>query len=405
MRQAHPFSEAVTKIIAERVGLEAPRSSVCRLPPELCQGVEALSRLFTRERSGLSFSYLDDARARRAYLSYYLPVNLAKVQTLLDEMLPELRRADPLHPLAVLDLGSGPGTASLGVRDWVHRAEGMSGTAVFCVAVDRSPQALQEGNQLWHAYSRLQPERRDRWESYECELERLTLATLPRGAKSQPYDLIIIANALGELFLSSKDAIAHRAALIRECLDALHEHGAIILIEPALRDASRDLHRVRDLLLTQAACTVYSPCLHERPCPALAKDDDWCHEERLWSAPPFVKAIDEQVGFIKDALKFSYLILRKDGRTIVPRAPGLYRVVSELREMKGEKRAWLCHEQGRPEVGQLDRMRSPANAAFDEWHRGAIVRISEIVRKKRKGKESTVGRIGKESSVEIIRPV
>jgi hypothetical protein len=73
--------------------------------------------------------------------------------------------------------------------------------------------------------------------------------------------------------------------------------------------------------------------------------------------------------------------------------------------MKGEKRAWLCNETGRPEVGRQDRLRSETNAAMDEWHRGAIVRISEIVRKERKGREATVGRIPAEATVEIIKSV
>jgi hypothetical protein len=178
-------------------------------------------------------------------------------------------------------------------------------------------------------------------------------------------------------------------------LSLLAPQGSLMIMEPALRDTSRSLHQVRDALLAKQACTVYSPCLHDRPCPALVKEGDWCHEERPWTPPPIVSEIDQVVGFIKDALKFSYVILRKDGRTIVPRKPDLFRVVSELREMKGEKRAWLCK----------DRLRSESNAAVDGWHRGAIVRISEIVRKTKDGQQSTLGRIGKESSVEIIRPV
>jgi hypothetical protein len=157
--------------------------------------------------------------------------------------------------------------------------------------------------------------------------------------------------------------------------------------------------------LAKQACTVYSPCLHDAPCPALIKEGDWCHEERPWTPPPIVSEIDQVVGFIKDALKFSYVILRKDGRTIVPRKPDLFRVVSELREMKGEKRAWLCNETGRPEIGRQDRLRSESNAAVDGWHRGAIVRISEIVRKTKDGRQSTVGRIPADATVEIIRPV
>lgn len=108
------------------------------------------------------------------------------------------------------------------------------------------------------------------------------------------------------------------------------------------------------------------------------------------------------MGFIKDALKFSYLLLRKDGQTIVSRSPDVYRVVSELRIMKGEKRAWLCNETGRPEVGRQDRMQSPTNAAFDAWHRGAIVRLDQIVRKHQ---GTGLGRIPPEATVEIVRSV
>jgi hypothetical protein len=79
--------------------------------------------------------------------------------------------------------------------------------------------------------------------------------------------------------------------------------------------------------------------------------------------------------------------------------------VSELRHLKGEKRAWLCNEEGRPEVGRQDRLRSESNEAFDEWHRGAIVQIERIVRKERKGTVSALGRIEQDASVQIVRSV
>jgi hypothetical protein len=73
--------------------------------------------------------------------------------------------------------------------------------------------------------------------------------------------------------------------------------------------------------------------------------------------------------------------------------------------MKGEKRAWLCNELGRCEVGRVDRSASPKNSAVEGWHRGAIVQIERIVRKERKGKVSAVGRIERDAEVKIIRPV
>jgi hypothetical protein len=136
----------------------------------------------------------------------------------------------------------------------------------------------------------------------------------------------------------------------------------------------------------------------------LIKPDDWCHEERKWETPDWIGQVDKKVGFIKDALKFSYVILRKDGKTLVPRNAEYHRVVSELRVMKGEKRVWLCDETGRPEIGRQDKELSAFNAPFDEWHRGAIVRVSEIVRKDRKGRPAMVGRILSSGTAEIVRP-
>ena len=158
-----------------------------------------------------------------------------------------------------------------------------------------------------------------------------------RIQEAAPYKVIFMANSLNELFTASDDALARRTLLVTEVLSLLHTHGTVMIIEPAFRPVTRDLHRLRDKLLKQGACTVYSPCLHEQACPALVCVDDWCHQERPWIPPASIQAIDQAVGFIKDALKFSYLLLRKDGRTILRRKPDVFRAVSELRELKGEK--------------------------------------------------------------------
>jgi ribosomal protein RSM22 (predicted rRNA methylase) len=367
----------------------------------LCRSVADLSRLFTKDRSDRKRSYLDEAALRAGYLAYFLPVNLAKVQALLDELPPGTLCRPADQPLKVLDIGSGPGTGALAVLDWMRQQDTRRDVAV--VTVDQALPALQEATELWRAYGQL-------LESHPASLTRIHVnlertGSLEACKQEGPFELIVMANTLNELWRGARDPVGSRVTFVRGLLDLLVPHGAFIIIEPALRDTSRDFHLVRDRLLEAGACTVYSPCLHDGPCPALVKADDWCHEERPWMPLTIVAAIDREVGFIKDALKFSYVILRKDGRTIVPRKPDLFRVVSELREMKGEKRAWLCNETGRPEVGRQDRMRSESNAAVDGWHRGAIVRISEIVRKTKGGRQGTVGRIEKSAEVEIVRPV
>jgi ribosomal protein RSM22 (predicted rRNA methylase) len=372
----------------------------------LAQAVVNLSRLFTTARPTLTSCYLDDPAHASAYLSYFLPVNLSKVQVLLDELPNNSSHETPDRPMAVLDLGCGPGTGSVALLDWLWHRSPERAKSVSVLAADASNASLQEAKRLWEAYCQEVGISSGGLRCVEGNLEHPLKGDLGKQiVRGGPYDLIIMANCLNELFSASVDPSAERAGVVAQLLPFLAPHGTIMIVEPALRQTARVLHQTRNHLLKQGLCTVYSPCLHEKACPALDHPDDWCHEERPWQTPPMVAAIDREVGFIKDALKFSYLLLRTDGRTIVTRSPQTFRVVSELRELKGEKRAWLCNETGRPEVGRLDRKASPHNAAVDAWHRGAIVQIERIVRKEREGKVSPVGRIESDVAVKIVRSV
>jgi len=370
----------------------------------LAQAVVKLSRLFTTDRPSLSPLYLDDPIHAAAYLSYFLPVNLSKIQVLLDELPNDNSPETPDGPMAVLDLGCGPGTGALALLDWLWHRSPERAKSLSILAADASHASLQDAKRLWEAYCLEVGIPGAGLRCVEGNLEHPLKGDLGKQiVRGGPYDLIIIANALNELFSTAADPPVERATVVGQLLPFLAPHGTIMIVEPALRQTARALHQMRNHLLKQDLYTVYSPCLHEGACPALDHPDDWCHEERPWQTPPAIAAIDRDVGFIKDALKFSYLLLRTDGRTIVTRSPQTFRVVSELRELKGEKRAWLCNETGRPEVGRLDRKASVHNAALDSWHRGAIVQIEQIVRKEKEGKVSPVGRIESDASVEIIR--
>ena len=369
----------------------------------LTEKIAVLSNLFTRERVGISTRYLDNPALGAGYAAYFLPVNFAKIQILLSELPNDW--ADR-SAISVLDIGAGPGTASLAVLDWLSGRPRVNPTVLNVTALDHSKSALMEATRLWNNYgpgTLVGPAKLTTSVEQIETIGRQDLSQITR--KQAPYDLIIIANCLNELFQDSADSDAQRATLLERVLSVLKPDGTLMVVEPALRSTARALHQVRDRLLAQGLCTVYSPCLHEKPCPALIKVDDWCHEERAWDPPEWISAFDRDVGLIKDALKFSYVLLRKDGRVIVPRSPNVYRVVSDLRIFKGEKRAWLCNELGRSEVGRQDRLATSSNRAFDSWHRGAVVQIDRIVRKERGGKLSELGRIPDDGVVQMIRGV
>lgn len=371
----------------------------------ITESVAELSRLFTKDRASLRTDYLDHPGHAAAYLTYFLPVNLAKIQVLLDEMPHGWPDHASDRSIRILDVGSGPGAGSLALLDWFHQHAPERIKDLSVTAIDVSAEALKLARNLWEIYSRETGITGGHLATYEVNLERSSHgAWIGQAEQHAAYDVIIVANCLNELFSRHIDPVQAKVDMLTQLLARLAPAGTLMIVEPALRDTSRALHQVRDQLIQEKRGTVYSPCLHENRCPALVNPFDWCHEERPWEAPSEIQKIDEAVGFIKDALKFSYLLLRKDGRTLVERRPDVYRVVSELREMKGEKRAWLCNELGRSEIGRQDRLRSEANAAFDDWHRGAVVQIERVMRKEREGKVSAVGRIERDVSVKLIRP-
>ena len=375
------------RCVAEKEGLKSDA---------LAQTVAQLSHLFTKERSGLTQTYLEDPVLAAAYLQYFMPVNLAKVSVLLDEM----PVPDVAGRFSVLDVGAGPGTGALAVLDWWQRQTLKGELAV--TAVDKSSMALRQAQRLWKMVCEAEGIVTARVDVVEGGIERTACAG--KIMTQAPYDVIILANSLNEIAADLSDPFAVRSKVLSSLLDALSPHGTLMIVEPALRETSRALYQIRDQLLQEDRCTVYSPCLHENGCPALLNPYNWCHEERAWEPPALIQEIDTQVGFIKDALKFSYLLLRKDGKRIVNRQPDVHRVVSELRVMKGEKRAWLCNELGRQEVGRQDRLASPDNAVFDQWRRGDIVQIEKVSHKERRGKVSGLGRIEQDVAVKIVRP-
>jgi len=377
--------------VAEPV-IEALRARGEETDAAVIDGVRQLSRLFTIDRDRLGLDYLSDPALRRAYLLYFAPVNLAKCLSVLAEIPPL-----PARPLRVLDLGSGPGVGALAMFHYLSCRGPQAQGGTELLLADRNREMLAEARSVWRSLASMVP-------SFEMPSLHTALLDLERAGprapwKQQTFDVILVVNSLNELFRSARDPIARRAKLLEQLLESLALDGTLVVIEPALRQTTRELHSVRDRLVTKGKATVYSPCLHEQSCPALFHPDDWCHEERPWSPPAMIEEIDRAVGFIKDALKFSYLVLRKDGRTIADRGQNIYRVVSERMVTKGEQRVWLCNETGRQLVGRLEKERSEDNAAFDRWERGAIVRLTEIDRR------GSVGRIRQSANADVVCPV
>ena len=350
-------------------------SAPARPSPEdlksLAANVSKLSTLLTKDRESLPPAYLKDPGLRAAYVRYYLPSNMKKVHLALSDLSLHAGRLLSKDRLRVLDLGTGPGTALLGLLAFF--AQRPERPSLSCVALDRVGENLRTAEELFAAY-RTNKSLDAALQTMRADLEGV--GPIVEGT----FDLILISNVLNELFPFDEDRTVRRTGIVRAILEKhLAADGSCIIIEPALRETSRELLEVRDGLVA-GGLTVYAPCLAVKNCPALANPKDWCHQEVAWDPPALIKEIDRLTGLRKDALKFSYLVLRKDNRSMLDLfGRDAFRVVSEPLVTKGKMEFYICGAGDRKLVTRLDKDRTAANQFFEVLKRGAIVGFERMI--------------------------
>jgi ribosomal protein RSM22 (predicted rRNA methylase) len=330
-----------------------PRPPPDRLLPdelrEVGAAVARLSRGLTRERELAGARYMDDEKLLGAYLLFYWPVSYLQARGTISEL---TRR-----PRAALDLGSGPAPMAFAALD---------AGAAEVVAADRSARALATARAL--AAEAGEPLGTREWNPTKPR----PLAELAPGRR---FDLVTIGHVVNELF-AGPDAEARRADLLEEALALLSPGGSLLVVEPALRDTSRALLRVRDLLVGRGYA-VRAPCLFRGPCPALLRETDWCHAERAIEPPPLVAQLGKAAGLRKEAVKMSYLVLAPRGEAWAePPAGRVFRIVSEPLPSKGRLRYMGCGPEGRLGLALQEKHVTDANRRFAHLLRGDVVEIS-----------------------------
>jgi SAM-dependent methyltransferase len=336
--------------VRQRPGPRPPPDAL--LPDELREVASAVTRLstgLTRERELAGARYLDDERLLGAYLLFYWPTSYLQARGVLGEL--------PRRPGVVLDLGSGPGPLAFAALD---------AGAGAVTAADRAKAALAAARELARLAG--EPLGTREWNvTHGRPLDELTGGRAP--------DLILMGHVLNELWTGDGQA-EKRVALLTQALGALAPGGSLVVVEPALRDTSRALLAVRDLLVARGA-TVRAPCLFRGPCPALLKPSDWCHAERPIEAPPLVAQIGKAAGLRKEAVKMSYLVLAPPGESWAePPAGRLFRIVSEPLAGKGRLRYMGCGPEGRMGLALQEKHVGQGNRSFEALRRGDVVGLT-----------------------------
>lgn len=222
-----------------------------QLPPYIRERIEQLSanvpiaelrrsaeRLTTTYKDGAFDAAFDTPAARLAYLHVRLPATFAACSAALGycaESLPGFA------PNSMLDLGSGPGSATLAAR---YRFPSLTNI----VAIERDPELAKLGRELL--------------EGAVCHQEAdLLAASFPKS------DLVITSFSLGEI------AKVQRLPLIDRAWQATS--GLLLVIEPGTPDGYARILSVRDHLLATGA-QIVAPCPHAQRCP-MQGTKDWCH--------------------------------------------------------------------------------------------------------------------------------
>jgi hypothetical protein len=291
------------------------------LPPaKLAAEVRALSEAYNTG----NFRRARTKGALAARLLFSFPRDVPKMGAAVRELVANGKLDGPLR---VLDIGAGLGASTFGLE---RGGVALGGTPTW---VDEDESALAIGRAI--AKRRALPLR--------------TLTTRPR----ERFDVVLVGQSLGEMADDDDKQVAMLGELVDE---ALAPHGSLVIVEPALRERTRRLHRVRDRLLARPnPPTVFAPCLHASPCPALADPKAWCHEDLPIDLPPRVATLARAAGLRWQGLTFSYLVLRKDGVTLSDTAKRALRVVSSPIVTKGKRELFLCADGVRRKAMRLDR--------------------------------------------------
>lgn len=333
----------------------------------LLRAISERSALYTSEREDLqdNVGRVQPASDLAARALFFSVADAAKIGVPLAELagrgcLPEGAR------WRVLDLGAGAGAMGLGILSFC--ADRHPGITLDIDAVDLDEAAL---NIYADAVARLAST------GLELGASRVTprcQSACTMSIESSSYDLVVLGSVLNEL------REAEAIELTKRAMQGLRPGGSLIVIEPALRETSRGLHRVRDALIG-AGHAIFAPCTRQNaPCPALADERDWCHEDRPGVLPSRARQMAQSTGLRDGGLKFSYLVVRQDDEGLVDAAERAlaFRVVSQPQRSKGQRTCFACGQPGRLRVRLLKRNRNGGNRDFEHARRGDLL-LTEAV--------------------------
>lgn len=204
----------------------------------------------------------------------------------------------PFSYESLLDVGSGPGTASIAAL------EQSSLSNITCIEQDKT---------LLDWAKALMPQA-------VCHLEDFTRAAF------SPHDVVVFSYSIGE--------VIEPLPIIEKGYMAASK--ALIIIEPGTPHAYQNLMAIRSFLIQKGA-SIVAPCPHLNPCPLLG--NDWCHFSARVQRTRLHKLLKgADLGYEDE--KYCYLIVTKAPFT------GFQRIIRPVEKHSGHLKMTLCTDTG-----------------------------------------------------------
>ena len=287
------------------------------------KGIEELSELFTEERAKGLATYLNHPKYRSSYLLYFLPLQAAKFLTIyqlhFQAIEAALENAEKTGVLRIVDLGAGPGTASLSLLLLLLNQKLVLGKTFPKIEFewfDTQEAIMNDGKALVEQLADSFPKLRDKvkvtthWMPWWKATSSLLNAKKGSAQSKSPdpnVSLVLIGHVLNE-----SNAPAREVNQFWNDLMQIAGGGGTLIVEPAARRPSQDLSKLRDYLfesghLEASPGRIWGPCLHAGSCP-LVSGRDWCHFSVPANIPgKWFRGFSEGLGSERHWLKFAYL--------------------------------------------------------------------------------------------------
>lgn len=265
--------------------------------------VETINKLYYEEEK-VEYNGIEEA-----YLMYYLPINTYKIHRLLrDLFLNDLILTD----VEILDIGCGPGSASIGIIEFYRVLASSAKEIKFNIYIK-----LLDAEQSFIdiAESCIEKVKKELPENLTVTLRESKQTKIQSNIKLEyMYDLIVISNLLNG---SELDDEFDTECFFKEVITSTRDNGSILIIEPG---ESRQCERLKDIrnkvLCDFEEINIYSPCCDVWSIKDGYKCNCFSTAKLEWERPyVIIKLIEHGLFKSCNSIAFNYLILRKDGKT------------------------------------------------------------------------------------------